>query len=61
MRLYDARHTCATLLLEAGEAMKMVQGPSDGSVGCFRKRHGQITDTRGLETPKSLWAWWQSG
>lgn len=25
MRLYDARHTCATLLLEAGEAMKVVQ------------------------------------
>jgi integrase len=26
MRLYDARHTCATLLLEAGVAMRVVQG-----------------------------------
>lgn len=25
LRLYDARHTCATLLLEAGEPMKVVQ------------------------------------
>lgn len=25
MRLYDARHTCATLLLEAGEHLKVVQ------------------------------------
>nr|MBA3497635.1 site-specific integrase [Gemmatimonadales bacterium] len=25
MRLYDARHTCATLLLEAGEPLKFVQ------------------------------------
>lgn len=25
MRLYDARHTCATLLLEAGEPLKVVQ------------------------------------
>ena len=25
MRLYDCRHTCATLLLEAGVAMRVVQ------------------------------------
>jgi integrase len=25
MRLYDARHTCATLLLEAGVPMRVVQ------------------------------------
>ncbi len=26
VRLYDARHSCATMLLEAGQPMKVVQG-----------------------------------